>query len=98
MKLLEPVIENTAWMRVKLDDARELVGEEGITVEYNNGGGQTGVRENPNMKAYEALWKSYVVGLQKITDALIRAKPSGAVPDAGETVNVLKLIRGRKEA
>ena len=52
---LDPVILNVSWMKSKLDDAREAIGEEGITVEYDNGGGQSGVRENPAFRAYEVL-------------------------------------------
>ena len=38
----------------------------GALVEYDNGGGQKGIRENPVFKAYEALWKSYMLGMDKI--------------------------------
>ena len=58
IKSLDPVILNVSWMKSKLDDARTAIGEDGITVEYDNGGGQTGVRENPAFRAYEALWKT----------------------------------------
>lgn len=66
MKVIEPVVANVAFMKVKLDEAREQVKEETITVEYDNGGGQKGIRENPVFKAYEALWKSYMLGMDKI--------------------------------
>lgn len=66
MKVIEPVIVNSAFMKVKLDEAREQIKDETITVEYDNGGGQKGIRENPVFKAYEALWKSYMIGIDKI--------------------------------
>lgn len=66
MKVIEPVVINCAWMKVKLDEAREQIKHETITVEYDNGGGQKGIRENPVFKAYEALWKSYMLGMDKI--------------------------------
>ena len=68
--LLSPVIENTAWMRIKLDHAREKISVSGVAVPYDNGGGQTGIRENPAFKGYEALWKSYMAGMTKILDSL----------------------------
>ena len=40
IKSLDPVILNVSWMKSKLDDARTAIGEDGITVEYDNGGGQ----------------------------------------------------------
>lgn len=66
MKVIEPVISNVSFMKVKLDEARDQVKDETITVEYDNGGGQKGIRENPIFKAYEQLWKSYMLGMERI--------------------------------
>lgn len=93
---LNPVITNVSWMKVKLDDAREHIGDEGITVEYDNGGGQTGVRENPAFRAYEALWKTYLSGL----DALLKQLPAQMEPEqlAEVTpVSPLAVVQGRKK-
>ena len=93
---LNPVIANVSWMKVKLDDAREHIGDEGITVEYDNGGGQTGVRENPAFRAYEALWKTYLSGL----DALLKQLPAQMEPEqlAEVTpVSPLAVVQGRKK-
>lgn len=70
MQLLDPVITNTAWMKAKLDDAREAIKTSNIVISYDNGGGQKGIRENPLFKGYESLWKSYMIGMGKILDAL----------------------------
>lgn len=69
-KILEPVIENAAWMKAKLDDAREQIRGSSIAIPYNNGGGQKGLRENPLFKGYENLWRCYIAGMGKIMDAL----------------------------
>ena len=74
IKSSDPVILNVSWMKAKLDDARTAIGEDGITVAYDNGGGQTGVRENPAFRAYEALWKTYLSGL----DVLLKLLPEQA--------------------
>jgi hypothetical protein len=66
MKLLEPIILNTAWMKAKLDDAREAIKNSNIVISYDNGGGQKGIRENPLFKGYESLWRSYMAGMAKI--------------------------------
>lgn len=100
--LLAPVIENTAWMRIKLDHAREKISVSGVAVPYDNGGGQTGIRENPAFKGYEALWKSYMAGMSKLLEAM----PPEVIEAAEETekeqapVTVLELIRTKhkKEA
>lgn len=70
MKLLEPIILNTAWMKAKLDDAREAIKNSNIVISYDNGGGQKGIRENPLFKGYESLWRAYISGMEKILSAL----------------------------
>lgn len=70
IKTLKPVITNTAWMMVKLDDARTIIKTSNIVMPYDNGGGQKGIRENPMFRGYEALWKSYMAGMNKIIEAL----------------------------
>lgn len=97
MKLLEPIIANTAWMKVKLDDARDAVKNSSIAITYDNGGGQKGIRENPLFKGYESLWKSYMTGMSKILDCL----PNDVAEIASECVDkpktVLDLVRGKHE-
>ena len=70
MKIIEPVIANTAWMRVKLDETRELIAQEDIVVDYDNGGGQKGIRKNPFFDGYEALFKAYMLGMGRILDLI----------------------------
>lgn len=97
IKSLDPVILNVSWMKSKLDDARTAIGEDGITVEYDNGGGQTGVRENPAFRAYEALWKTYLSGL----DALLKLLPEGTAEDSAlsevKPASALALVQGRRK-
>ena len=70
MKLMEPLILNTAWMKAKLDDAREAIKHSNIVISYDNGGNQKGIRINPLFTGYEALWKSYMSGMNRILDCL----------------------------
>ncbi len=97
LKIMDSTIANVAWMSAKLDDARETIGEEGLTVEYDNGGGQKGIRENPKMKAYEALWKSYMLGLQKLVDAIPEAEAEETEAKEQEQTT-LEVLRGKKRA
>ena len=97
IQALEPVIDNVAWMRAKLDEIREEIVDEGIVIAYDNGGGQTGVRENPAYKAYESLWKSYMLGVAKILEALPAqtAKEEKKEIDEGKPKNVLALVQAK---
>ncbi|MBR5285332.1 MAG: hypothetical protein IKU30_00390 [Clostridia bacterium] len=102
IKALEPIIENVAWMKIKLDDAREKIATSSVVIPYDNGGGQSGIRENPLYKGYESLWKSYITGMDRILGAL----PKEAIETVAEDIKtneprtVLELVRGKhkKEA
>lgn len=95
MRLLEPIILNTAWMKAKLDDAREAIKHSNIVISYDNGGGQKGIRENPLFKGYESLFRSYMAGMSKILDAL----PAEYVNQAAEVIEkpatLLELVRNK---
>lgn len=94
MKLLEPIILNTAWMKAKLDDAREAIKNSNIVISYDNGGGQKGIRENPLFKGYESLWRSYMAGMTKILESM----PQEQVEDVAEAerpATVLELVRNK---
>ena len=95
IQLLDSVIDNTVWMKSKLDEAREQIKNSTVAISYNNGGGQTGVRENPLFKGYEALWKSYMSGMNVIMAAL----PQKVVEKEAEKIDtpktVLQLVRAK---
>ncbi|MBQ0005101.1 MAG: hypothetical protein KBS68_04475 [Clostridiales bacterium] len=98
MKIIEPIVINSAWMRVKLDEAREQVSKESIVVEYDNGGGQKGIRKNPFFDAYEALFKSYMLGMDRILDCLPDRKDAEitlSIPDV-QPQSVLGQIREKR--
>jgi len=91
---LAPVIDNMAWQRIKLDEAREEMQEASIVCEYDNGGGQTGTRENPVFKAYINLWRAYMVGLEKFSSYLPKELQDEV---AGECVSVLDQVKQMKK-
>lgn len=97
---LRPIIENVAWMKVKLDDARDAVKSSNVVIPYDNGGGQKGLRENPLFKGYESLWKSYMSGMSKILEALPPEQAKEVTRIAEEPKTMLELVRNkhRKQA
>ena len=101
MKVLESVIENVAFMKVKLDEQRAALEQENAVVEYDNGGGQKGVRESPFFKSYEALWAAYMKGMDRIMNSIPDAKqPTEEKNRVEKPETVFELIeaRRRKEA
>lgn len=55
-KLLQDQLE---LMAAKILTEGERLADEPMTVEYDHGGGQSGVRENPFFPAYEKLMSCY---------------------------------------
>lgn len=66
---LAPLMQNLAWQKCKLDEAREEMQEESIVASYQNGT-QSGTHENPYFKSYLNLWRGYLAGLEKFTSYL----------------------------
>ena len=93
--VLAPVIDNMAWQRIKLDDTREEMQNASVVCEYDNGGGQTGTRENPIFKAYINLWRAYMVGFEKFTSYLPKEMIEEAI---GDGLTVLEQVKKMKRA
>ena len=93
--VLAAVIDNLAWQRIKLDEARLQMQDADLVCEYDNGGGQTGVRENPIFKAYINLFRAYMVGLEKYTSYLPKELQEEAT---GGTISILEQVKQMKRA
>lgn len=93
---LMPMCENVGWMKARLDVARKEIGEAPLTVEYQHGEKQSGVTENPAIKAYESLFRAYIAGLSKIIDALPPTAAEAAIANAPNRT-MLEMIKSRRE-
>ncbi len=98
--ILDTTIENTAWMKVKLDVTRERIKTTDVAIPYDNGGGQTGIRENPLFKGYESLFKTYMSGMRQILDMLPNEAINVKKEEIEKPKTMLELVRDkhRKEA
>lgn len=98
-KALEGVIQNAAFMRVCLNDTIKEISDADVVVEYDNGGGQTGVRENPLFNAYEKLFAKYLAAMSTILESLPEETAAEALPPEEERPkNMLEIIRAKREA
>ena len=97
IKLLEPVIDNTAWMKAKLEDSRDRIRNGQIVTTYNNGGGQKGIRENPLFKGYENLFKSYMAGMNKIMET-VQDRQKTPPPDIQPQTVLEAILQKRADA
>lgn len=73
-KVVLPMLHNIAFLKVKLDEARKELLYESIFTEYDNGGGQSGLREHPGFSAYNKLFTTFQRGIKQLCDLM----PTGA--------------------
>lgn len=97
MNGLKSIIDNVAWMKIKLDDARESIKTSSVVIPYDNGGGQMGLRENPLFKGYESLWKSYMSGMEKILATLPPEVAKAEEKAEEKPKTILELVRNKHQ-
>ena len=90
IQLLDPVIDNVAWMREKLDLARAAVKESTVAIPDDKGS----IRENPLYKGYLNLWKAYVSGLTVLFDSLPKEMEEADTAEKPKTI--LQIVRDRQ--
>ena len=96
IKALETVIDHCAFMRAKLDETMENLIDQGMSIPYDHGGGQSGTRENPEFKGYENMLKTYKLYLDRILLELpteIRSE----ISTSSSTDNVLQMVKAMKK-
>ena len=64
-------IDDLAWLIVACDELKEKINKTGTTVLYNNGGGQSGFKKNPDIKNLIDYQKNKI----SITKQLIELVP-----------------------
>lgn len=85
--------ESVIFMADKLKESREIMKNEPLVIDYDNGGGQTGIRENPHFTAYEKLINTYTRSLEQLSKIIESGAP---VRKASSIMAELTTIAGRK--
>ena len=62
--------EQVIFMSKKLKESKAGLRDQAIVIPYDNGGGQTGIRENPAFTAYEKLLATYTKSLTALRDVI----------------------------
>ena len=72
----ETLARSVLAMADKLEEATAEMDAESITVEYDNGGGQSGTRENPFFPAYEKLLSTYTKSIAALQEMIGEGSPT----------------------
>lgn len=74
-KIALPLMSNLAFLKVKLDEARTELMNESIYTTYDNGGGQSGIREHPGFSAYNKLLTTYSRCCRQLSSMMPKGSP-----------------------
>jgi hypothetical protein len=85
--------ESVIFMAKKLEETRNEIENEPLIIEYDNGGGQCGIRENPHYTAYEKLQASFNKSFKQLLEMVEKGAPSSTSSDVLSRLNV---IAGKK--
>lgn len=85
--------ESVLFMASKLEEARKVMKDEPLVVPYDNGGGQTGIRENPHFAAFEKLLNTYTRNLDQLTKIVENSKQT---EKSSGIMTELSAIAGRR--
>ena len=85
--------ESVLFMAGKLKEARQQMKDEPLVIPYDNGGGQSGIRENPHYVAYEHLMATYNKSLRQLSEIVEKGAPSRK---ASSIMAELSTIAGKK--
>lgn len=69
-KLVQPLLDNAAFMRVTLDDLQEAINASGCSEEYQNGANQYGRKASADLQAYNSTMKIYNAVIDKLEKML----------------------------
>jgi len=83
--LIEPLIDNAAFMKVELSNLQKQITEEGCSEQYKNGANQFGYKESAKLKAYNSLMRNF----ESLVTKLLKYVPDESVDDIHEIMAAL---------
>lgn len=90
-KITVKLLDNAAFMALKLEDLQAEINKNGMVTEYQNGANQFGTKKSPEVEVYLSMVKNYTA----IVNTLMNALPDGS--SAGSAANnLLDFIQGGK--
>lgn len=69
-KVVQSVIENSAFMAVTLRELQDHMNKHGLISEYQNGDNQWGTKKSPEVEIYNTMIKNFISTMKSLTDLL----------------------------
>lgn len=69
-KIVSSLIDNAAFMAVKLEELRSQIDQVGMVSEYQNGANQWGTKKSPEIEIYNTIIKNHMTIIKQLTDLL----------------------------
>ena len=82
-KITVKLLDNAAFMALKLEDLQAEINQNGMVTEYQNGANQFGTKKSPKVEVYLSMIKNYTA----IVNTLMNALPDDS--SAGSAANNL---------
>lgn len=85
--------ESVLFMAKKLEESRNAMQNEPLVIAYDNGGGQSGIRENPHYTAFEHLLSTYNKSIRQLMEIVEKGSPSR---QSSSIMKELTVIAGKR--
>lgn len=82
---VEVLANQILFMADKLEESREHLKDQDLVIDYDNGGGQSGIRENPEFVAYHKLLTSFNKSMTQLREII-----GNGSADVVEDLNALR--------
>ena len=74
LAIVDPLLQNAAFMRVTLEDLQEVINREGAIDKYVNGSNQFGLKTSASLQSYNSLIKNYAAVVKVLLSYLPKMK------------------------
>lgn len=65
-EIVAPLLQNSAFMKVTMEDMQQIINTEGVEDKYRNGNAQYGTKPSAIVQAYNSMLKNYTTVTTKL--------------------------------
>ena len=79
--IVEPLLQNSAFMKVTLEDLQDIINKDGAIDTYQNGANQYGTKQSATLQSYNSLIKNYAAVTRTLSQLLPPEKKASSLYD-----------------